>query len=124
MPFDPLLLPIYALALASVARLVTGTDTLTERANGWVVAKIEALADWSLDIFDSRPWTAGWVAIKITRGLCWFVAKMISCMWCAPFWLSVPMLAAMPYWQHPCMWYPALALALRQFVGMTSQMGR
>lgn len=123
-PLDPVLLVIYALALASVTRLVVGTDTLTGRANDWTVGLIEAVGDWSAEYFDDRPGTSGWVAIKLIRGVCWFLAKMITCAWCASFWLAVIMLCNAGHWRSPVWLFFALALAFRQFVGMTSSMGR
>lgn len=126
MPYipDPLLWIFCALALASVTALVTGADTLTTDANTWVVDRLDQLADWSVDYFDSTRWSMGWFAIGITRGVCAFLAKMISCPWCASFWLACLMLWGAEYWRHPVVLFLALAMALRQFVGMTSSMGR
>lgn len=124
MPLDPVILVIYALALASVTRLVTGVDTLTERANEWAVDRIVAPVGWAVEHFDTRPRTAGWVAIKATSGITWFLAKMITCSWCASFWLAGLMLWGSHHWRHPVVLFVALMFALRQFVGMTSSMGR
>lgn len=121
---DTMLLVIYALALASVSRLVTGMDSLTERANERLVDLIVAPVDWSVNYFDNERWSMGWFAIKAISGASWFLAKMISCIWCAPFWLACLMLWGMEYWRHPVALFLALALAYRQFVGMTSSMGR
>lgn len=124
MPLDPVILVIYALALASVTRLVTGVDTLTAHANEWLVDRIVAPVDWTIDHLDSSPGSMGWFVIKFTAGATWFLVKMITCMWCASFWLAVAMLLAAPHWRHPVVLFVALALAFRQFVGMTSSMGR
>jgi hypothetical protein len=126
MPYipDPMLLVIYALALASVTALVVGADTLTERAHEWIVDRIVAPVDWSVGYFDSTPGSAGWFVIKLIMGACWLLAKMISCSWCASFWLACLMLWGVDHWRDPVVLFLALAMAFRQFVGMTSSMGR
>lgn len=124
MPLDPVILVIYALALASITRLVTGTDSLTESANAWAVGCLDAIENAAVDFLDDRPGTAGWHVIKLTSGMVWFLGKMITCMWCASFWLALLMLWGSPWWDHPTALFIATALAFRQFVGMTSSMGR
>lgn len=126
MPYipDPMLWIIYALALASVTALVTGADTLTERANEWLVDRIVSPVDWSVGYFDTTPRSMGWFVVKIIVGVTWFLAKMISCTWCASFWLACLMLSGVDHWRHPVALFLASAMAFRQFVGMTSSMGR
>jgi hypothetical protein len=124
MPYDVTLLAVYTLALASVTRLVTGMDTLTSTPHGWVVGRIEALADWSVTYFDTARWSAGWWTVHAIRAACWFIGKMIDCYWCAPFWIAAVLLWAEPYWGNPVMLFIALALAMRFAAGTLITIGR
>lgn len=98
----PVLLLVYALAVARVTGLVT-QDDLTEEARHRFVT-------W----LDDRPRTLGS-----------YLAKLVTCPWCAGMWIS---LAAAPlvwrFAEHPVLFVPALAMAFSQVAGMTSQMGR
>lgn len=102
MTFSPVMLGIYALAAARITGLIT-TDTITE-----------PLRDKILGWLDDRPATLGA-----------FVAKLITCAWCAGLWVSG--VTALLVWWHgdnPLLLLPALGLAIGQFVGMTSHVGR
>lgn len=99
---DPVLLVIYALAVARVTGLIT-SDSITEPAR-------DALIGW----LDDRPNTLGS-----------FLAALIQCPWCAGMWVSL--IAAPLIWQFgasPVMLIPAIALALSQVTGMTNNLGR
>lgn len=124
MPYDPTLLIVYTLAMASLTRLVTGMDTLTETPHAWVVDRIEAASDWSVTYFDATRWSAGWWTIWVIRSTCWFVGKMISCYWCAPFWLGAAILGLDTWWTHPVALFVALALAMRFMAGTLISIGR
>lgn len=118
MTYDVTLLAIYTLTLASVTRLVTGMDTITERAHEWLVTHIEAISDWAVGYFDTTRYSSGWWTVQIIRGACWFAEKMLSCLWCAPFWISGLMLLGYQWWTHPVVLFFALMLAMR-FVAAT-----
>lgn len=99
---DPVLLVIYALAVARVTGLVTA-DAITEPAR-------DALLGW----LDDRPRTLGS-----------FVAKLIECPWCASVWLAFAASPLVWFWgDHPVLLVPAIALAFSQVAGMTSDLGR
>jgi hypothetical protein len=99
---DPVLLVIYALAVARVTGLVV-SDSITEGAR-------DALLGW----LDDRPKTMGSA-----------IATLITCPWCAGMWVS---LAAAPlvwfFGASPFMLVPAIALAFSQVTGMISNLGR
>lgn len=102
MPVTHLVLLVYALAAVRVTGLIT-TDSLTDPARDRIIS-------W----LDDRPATLGY-----------WVGKLITCPWCAGVWVSA--VAAPLIWWHgnnPWLLIPALALAVAQFVGMTSQIGR
>lgn len=99
---DPVLLTVYALAFARAVYLVT-TDSLTEPAR-------DGLIGW----LDDRPRTLGA-----------FVAKLVTCPWCASVWMGLP--AAPLIWFHgnqPVLIVLALVFALSQVAGMLSDLGR
>lgn len=124
MPYDVTLLAVYTLTLASVTRLVTGTDTLTEVPHGWIVAKLEAVGDWSVGYFDTTRWSTGWWTVGAIRSLVWFFSKMITCHWCAPFWLAALMLWGYDLWLNPAILFVSLALAMRFAAGLLVSIGR
>lgn len=99
---DPVLLVIYALAVARVTGLVTAdaiTEDLRDRLIGWL---------------DDRPHTLGS-----------FVTKLIDCPWCASVWLAFAASPLIWFWgDHPVLIVPAIALAFSQVAGMTSDLGR
>lgn len=102
MSVGPIMLLIYALAVTRLTGLIT-QDTITENIRDRIIG-------W----LDDRPATLGAM-----------VAKLITCPWCAGMWVAL--VAAPLIWWHgtnPWLLVPALALALAQFVGMTSQIGR
>ena len=99
---DPLLLLIYALAVARVTGLITA-DAITEDAR-------DAIIGW----LDDRPKTLGS-----------YLATLITCPWCAGMWVSL--IAAPLVWFHgesPFMLIPAIALAFSQVTGSISNLGR
>jgi hypothetical protein len=102
MPAEPIVLLIYTLAVIRLTGLVT-LDAITEPAR-------EKLLGW----LDDRPATLGsWLT------------KLLDCPWCASMWIAAA--AAPAIWWHahsPWLLIPALALALSQAAGMTSQIGR
>jgi uncharacterized protein DUF1360 len=102
MPIEVVPLVIYALAFARVVYLVT-VDDITEPARDVVIS-------W----LDDRPATLGA-----------FIAKLITCPWCASVWLAA--VAAPLIWFHgnqPVLLIPALCFALSQVAGMLSDLGR
>lgn len=102
MPIEVVPLAVYALAFARVTYLVT-TDDITENAR-------HAVIGW----LDDRPATLGA-----------FIAKLITCPWCASIWLGF--IAAPLIWFHgnqPALLVPALCFALSQVAGMLSDLGR
>jgi fatty acid desaturase len=99
---DPVLLVVYALAVASVTGLVT-SDSITEDLR-------DRLISW----LDDRPRTLGS-----------YVAKLVTCPWCAGMWISAAAAPMVWFWgQSPWLIVPALAFAFRQVAGMTSNLGR
>jgi hypothetical protein len=99
---DPVLLVVYALAVARVTGLVT-TDSITEGIR-------DSLIGW----LDDRPHTLGA-----------FITKLITCPWCASVWLAAVAAVLVWFWgEHPLLIVPALALAFSQFTGMISDLGR
>jgi Protein of unknown function (DUF1360) len=99
---DPVLLLVYALAIARLTGLVT-TDAITEGAR-------DRLIGW----LDDRPHTLGS-----------FVSDLITCPWCASVWLAFIASPVVWLWgDHPALVIPALALAFSQLTGMTSNLGR
>ena len=100
--FDPVILAVYALAVARVTGLVA-LDTITDD-----------LRDSAIDWLDDRPRTLGA-----------FVAKLITCPWCTGVWVSMAAATLIWFWGgHPFLLIPAMALALAQVVGMISNVGR
>lgn len=124
MPYDVTLLAVYTITLASVTRLVTGTDSLTERPHAWVVAKLEGVTEWSVGFFDITKWSAGWWTVQVIRGVIGFFVKMISCFWCAPFWIASFMLWGYELWLNPVVLFLSLALAMRFAAGLLNSVGR
>jgi hypothetical protein len=99
---SPVLLVIYALAVARVTSLIV-TDTIFDTAR-------ERLIGW----LDDRPATLGA-----------FVAGVIECPWCAGMWVSLIASPLVWFWgDSPVMLIPALALAFSQVTGMISNLGR
>ena len=99
---DPVLLLIYALAVARVTGLIV-EDSITEPAR-----------EWALGWLDDRPKTLGA-----------FIAALIQCPWCAGMWVSLVASPMVWFWHaSPVMLIPAIALAFSQFTGMISNLGR
>lgn len=99
---DPVLLVIYALAVARVTGLIV-TDSLTEPVRDKIIEQL-----------DDRPGTLGQS-----------IATLIECPWCAGMWISL--IAAPLVWawgESPVMLVLALALAFSQVTGMISNLGR
>lgn len=95
-------LVIYALAVARLTGLVT-TDTIFEDTR-------DAVIGW----LDDRPKTLGS-----------YLATMITCPWCASVWISFVASPLIWFWgDMPAMLIPALALALSQVSGASSNLGR
>ena len=124
MPYDVTLLAVYTLTLASVTRLVTGTDTLTQAPHAWVVAKLEAVSDWAVGFFDVTRWSMGWWTVQAIRSVTWFLSKMIDCSWCAPFWIASVMLWGYGLWLNPVVLFVSLALAMRFVAGFLISVSR
>ena len=102
MPIEPVLLLIYALALARIAGFIV-LDEIFDTPRKKILERL-----------DDREWSLGW-----------FVTGWLTCPWC----VGVPLVAAaLPViWfhsQNPLVLIPALGLALAQVVGMTSTTGR
>lgn len=93
---------VYALAVARVTGLIT-TDTITENARDSLITRL-----------DDRPQTMGA-----------YLTTLITCPWCAGMWISLIAAPLVWFWgDSPYMLVPALALALSQATGMTSNLGR
>lgn len=102
MPIEPVLLVVYALALARVAGLVV-LDEIWEVERDALKARL-----------DDRRWSAGW-----------FLNGWLTCPWC--FGVPLAAVATPLIWFHsenPILLIPALGLALAQVIGMTSSSGR
>lgn len=97
---------VYAMATARLTGLATGTDEVFAPQVLWLVKKINP------DMLES-----GW-RFKISY--------MVTCMWCASFWLGLFLLAPIAYWYPAEPWalIPASALAYSWFTGATSGWGR
>jgi hypothetical protein len=98
----PLLLLIYALAVARVTGLIVA-DSITEPAR-------DRLTVW----LDDRPHTLGAA-----------ITTLITCPWCVSIWVAF--IASPLVWffgEHPIMLVPAIALAFSQVTGMTASLGR
>lgn len=99
---DPVILVVYTLAAARITGLITA-DTITERIRDGIVQRL-----------DSRPATLGT-----------YVAELIQCPWCSGVWVSAAVAPLAWWWgEHPALLVPAIALAMAQLVGMTSDLGR
>jgi hypothetical protein len=99
---DPVLLVIYALAVARLTGLVVA-DSITED-----------LRDGFIGWLDDRPKTLGA-----------FVAELIQCPWCASIWIGAALAPLVWLWgSSPVMLVPAVALAFSQLTGMTHNLGR
>jgi hypothetical protein len=99
---DPVLLVIFALAVARVTGLIVA-DAITEPAR-----------DWVLDKLDDRPATLGNA-----------LATLITCPWCTGMWVSLVAAPLVWFWgESPVMLVPAIALAFSQVAGMISNLGR
>ena len=99
---DPVLLVVYALAVARVTGIVT-TDTITETIRDNIIG-------W----LDDRPGTLGS-----------YLAYLITCPWCASIWIAA--VAAPLVWFHgenPVIIILGLWLAFSQITGMTNSAGR
>lgn len=98
MPFWVLV--VYGGAAARLTGLIT-VDTITEPARQWVLRHLP-----------ERPPGP-------------FLAALITCCWCASVWVGFAV-APLALWQPTTVWvlYPALALALAQFVGMSAGVNR
>jgi fatty acid desaturase len=99
---DPLLLLIYALAVARVTGLLVA-DSITEDLR-------DGLTAW----LDDRPRTLG-ASIN----------TLITCPWCAGMWVSLIASPLVWFWgTSPVMLIVAIALAFSQVTGMISNLGR
>ena len=99
---DPVLLIVYALAFIRIIGLITA-DTITEPIRDRIVVRLD----------DTEGSLGSWLSYLIT------------CPWCASVWVGA--LAAPIIWNwggSPWLTVPALALALSQLAGMTSNLGR
>lgn len=99
---DPVLLVIYALAVARLTGLIVA-DTITEPARDRIIG-------W----LDDAPGSSGQ-----------WLASLIQCPWCAGMWVSL--IAAPLVWffgASPIMLIPAIALAFSQVAGSISNLGR
>jgi hypothetical protein len=99
---EPLILLIYALAVARLTGLVTA-DSITEDIRDGIIS-------W----LDDRPKTLGA-----------YLTTLITCPWCVSIWLAF---IASPlvwfYGESPVMLIPAIALAFSQVTGMMASVGR
>lgn len=123
MPYDVTLLAVYTITLASITRLVIGGDSITHNAHNWVVDQLEGAATWAPGYFDTTRWSAGWWTAGVIRSTAWFVAELISCPWCASFWISTLMLWGYEYWLNPTVLFISLALAMRFAAGLLVKAG-
>ena len=102
MPVSPLILLIYLMAIARLTGM-TVDDTLFDGPR-------DAVLGW----LDPTP-----------RSLGSYIAKLITCQWCAAVWWSAAVVPPMWFFGHsPYLLIPATVLAGAQFVGMISRTGR
>lgn len=124
MQTSAVILVIYTLAAARLTGLVsldTATDKIRDRFVGFCDRLPAKVSAW----MDDRPNTAGKAVAAAVKGLCWFLANMIICAWCAGVWICFAVAPLTWYHAHnPWVLMPALALAMAQVVGMTSKTGR
>lgn len=117
---DPVLLVVYTLALASLTRLVTGTDKLTEAPALWVFERLDDSRVWIYERLDDTRWSSGWFVSHTAGFVLWFVRSMLSCVWCAPFWLALGVI--LPVMIHhagnAAVHYVALGFAMRFVAGL------
>lgn len=118
--YDPIQLVVYTLALASLTRLVTGTDKLTAIPVAWIVMKIDDARCSLEDALDDTRWSSGWVTARVLGFPLWFISSMISCVWCAPFWLALGVVlpVMIGYGHVTAVYYIALGLAMRFIAGL------
>lgn len=117
-PIDPVLLVVYTLALASLTRLVTGMDSLTEKPVEWFIGLMDRAAKKVRRALDNEPGSSGWVVARACTGLVALLTKLITCVWCVSFWLALIIIPVM--WHHgtdPVVYFGALALAMRFAAG-------
>jgi hypothetical protein len=99
---DPVLLVVFALAVARVTGLIV-SDAITEPAR-------DRLIGW----LDDRPATLGS-----------HIADLVQCPWCVGMWVSLLAAPLVWFWgDSPVMLVPAIALAFSQVTGMISNLGR
>lgn len=99
---DPVLLVVYALAVARVTGLIT-TDAITEPIRDRIIAGL-----------DDRPRTLGA-----------HITTLITCPWCASVWVAAVAAPLVWFWgDSPIMLVPALGLAFSQVTGAISDLGR
>jgi len=102
MPVEPLILVIYLLAAARLVGMTVEDDLFD--------GPRDALLAW----LDPTP-----------RSLGSYIAKLITCQWCAAVWWCAAVVPLMWRYGHsPYLLIPATVLAFAQLVGMTSQIGR
>jgi len=132
-----LLLVVYALAAARVTVLVT-EDRITEAPREALLAHIRTRAtfrclararkQWDREV--GQPWTtqerSDFLVIckRSTAEREPYLAYLLTCQWCAGFWISVPAAAAWYFaGDHPLLLVPAVALAISYVTGKLSQFG-
>jgi hypothetical protein len=102
MPVTPLVLLIYALAVARLTGLIVEDDILS--------IPRDALLGW----LDPTPKSIGS-----------HIATLITCYWCMSIWVAA-VVAPLMWWHgmNPYILLPAVVLAFAQVTGMISQNGR
>ena len=99
---DPVLLVVYALAVARFVGIVT-LDTITEPLRDRIVVALD----------DTEGSAGAWIA------------KLITCPWCASIWIGAFAAPIVYNWgSSPWLIVPALALAFSFIAGALSNLGR
>jgi len=124
MPYDVTLLVVYTVTLASITRLVIGEDVLTHKGHNWVIDRMEGGRKWASEYFDDTRWSTGWWTAGVIRYVLWFFSELISCPWCASFWIGALMLWGYDLWLNPAVLFVSLALAMRFAAGLLTSISR
>lgn len=132
-----LLLLVYALAAARVTVLVTEDritqaprDALLRRIHARAIGRCMANAHREYESVLGRPMSDD--EAEDFRVVCKrqsseqepYLAYLLTCQWCAGFWLAIP--AALAWWlagDHPLLLVPAAALAISYVTGKLAQLG-
>lgn len=124
MPVDPYILILYICALASLARLVT-VDDLMEAPRTGIVVGLSRMSTFVRARLDDQRWSVGWCVASVVHFVAWFISSMITCYWCASFWLALIIVPVMLTWPtHPVVLFVVLVFAMRFVASTLVKIGR